>query len=239
MNPLNDLAVIIPVGPTEDALQALLLDLAYLPHAAEIIVVGAMPEPEAFLKSADSFNERHAITWVMAPKGRARQLNHGVRTTAKKLLWFLHADSRVGSEAIDALEMSVNTLQEALHYFDLLFLDDGPGLTRINTMGVWLRSHWIGLPFGDQGFCIPRHLFERMGGFDEHAPYGEDHLLVWAAHQLGVPLRCTGAAIRTSARRYREHGWSRTTTRNVILTVKQALPELAKLLRARAAYGEP
>lgn len=239
MNPMNDLAVIIPVGPKEDAWRALLPDLAFLPSAAEIIVVGTGSEPKAFAEVAGRFHKGQTIRWLASRKGRARQLNFGVAASKKKLLWFLHADSRVEKEAIDALESSLMRFEEALHYFDLLFLDDGPGLTRINTVGVWIRSHWMGLPFGDQGFCIPRHLFEKLGGFDGKAAYGEDHLLVWAAHRNGIPLRCTGAAIRTSARRYGERGWGRATARNMILTAKQALPELAKLLGKRVAHAKP
>jgi hypothetical protein len=69
---------------------------------------------------------------------------------------------------------------------------------------------------------LPRTLFERLDGFDEHASYGEDHLLVWAAHHAGVPVVPVGASLRTSARRYRERGWLRTTLRHLLLTARQA-----------------
>jgi len=65
----------------------------------------------------------------------------------------------------------------ALHYFDLVFLDDGPALTVVNTVGVWFRSHILGLR-SDQGFCLERKLFERLDGFSEDVSYGEDHLFV-------------------------------------------------------------
>ena len=74
-------------------------------------------------------------------------------------------------------------------------------------------------------------MFFSLGGFPEDAPYGEDHLLAWRAHQQGVPLRCTGARLRTSARKYGERGWLRTTARHVYLTYRQALPEAARLWR--------
>lgn len=241
MGHLSELAVIIPVGPKESAWRMLLPDLASLPSMAEIILVGTASEPKAHIRAIGRSSQGPKVRWVTAPKGRARQLNFGAATTRKKYLWFLHADSRVTKEAIEALGRSVGdfpTSEESLHYFDLLFLNDGPKLTRINTFGVWIRSHWMGLPFGDQGFCISRRLFEKLGAFDEKATYGEDHLLVWAAHQSSVPLRCTGAAIRTSARRYGETGWSKATVRNMILTLRQAVPEFGKLLRKRVAYAK-
>jgi GT2 family glycosyltransferase len=89
------------------------------------------------------------------------------------------------------------------------------------------------MPFGDQGFCLRREIWERLGGFDTHASYGEDHLFVWKARRAGVPLRPTGGTLRTSARKYQERGWLRTTARHLHLTATQAFPEWLKLVRAR------
>jgi hypothetical protein len=87
------------------------------------------------------------------------------------------------------------------------------------------------MPFGDQGLVLARSTMAALGGFDESAPYGEDHLLVWAAHRGGVPLRATGARLLTSARKYQERGWLQTTSAHVLLTYRQAWPELLKLVR--------
>jgi GT2 family glycosyltransferase len=104
---------------------------------------------------------------------------------------------------------------------------------KLNQLGSWMRSHLGGMPFGDQGFCLRREIWERLGGFDTHAAYGEDHLFVWKARRAGVPLRPTGGTLRTSARKYREQGWLSTTTRHFQLTALQAIPEWLKLVRAR------
>jgi len=58
-----------------------------------------------------------------------------------------HADSRFTESTLDKLEKSLQHKPDALHYFDLVFLDDGPALTAINTVGVWFRSHVLALPF--------------------------------------------------------------------------------------------
>jgi GT2 family glycosyltransferase len=104
---------------------------------------------------------------------------------------------------------------------------------KLNQLGTWVRSRWGGMPFGDQGFCLRRETWERLGGFDTHALYGEDHLFVWKARGAGVQLRPTGGTLRTSARKYRERGWLSTTTRRLRLTAAQAFPEWLKLVRAR------
>lgn len=225
MNSLRDVAVIIPVGPQESAWKSLLSDLETLPSEVEILLVGTAPKPSSFAEDR--------ARWLQAPQGRARQLNFGAKSTRKKYLWFLHADSRIEKRSIEKLARALEESPTVLLFFDLLFLKDGPRWMLINELGVRLRSRVLRLPFGDQGFCVSRADFERLGGFDESAPYGEDHLFVWRAHQCGVPLRCTGAPIRTSARRYREKGWGKTTARHLVLAVRQVLPELVTLLRKR------
>jgi GT2 family glycosyltransferase len=69
---------------------------------------------------------------------------------------------------------------------------------------------------------LPRGLFTRLGGFDEDLESGEDHALVWAVRRAGVSLVALDAAIYTSARRYAEKGWLRTTLRHLRMSVQQA-----------------
>jgi hypothetical protein len=100
---------------------------------------------------------------------------------------------------------------------------------------VCIRSRFLGLPFGDQGFCLSREHFQQIGRFDEHASYGEDHLLVWSARRQGILIRSVGASIATSARKYQAHGWLRMTLRNAWLTWRQAIPEWWKWVWSRPA----
>ena len=93
---------------------------------------------------------------------------------------------------------------------------------------VVVQAARLPTPFGDQAFCMRRDDFWRAGGFDDRAPYGEDHLLVWQAGRVGIPVRSVGARIYTSARKYRDRGWARTTARHLWLTYKQAVPEWVK-----------
>jgi len=83
----------------------------------------------------------------------------------------------------------------------------------------------LGVPFGDQGFCVTKKKYNLIGGFLETAPYGEDHLFVWHAKQRGIRIRSTNAALKTSARKYRQSGWFTTTLLYYQLWTKQASPE--------------
>lgn len=219
---LCQLAVVVPVAPGDDAWRALLADLEALPAEAEVVLVGTGAPPAELPARA---------RWLTAERGRARQMNAGARATRNPILWFLHADSRLTPDTLPALERALRAQPDALHFFDLAFLDDGPALMWLNQLGARFRSRWGGMPFGDQGLCLRREVWEGLGGFRTDAAYGEDHLLVWKARQSRVRLRSTGAPLLTSARRYRERGWLATTLRHLRLTAAQAFPEWVRLVR--------
>jgi len=229
------ISVIIPVAEGDFAWKELLPDLVSLTHEDEII----LSSKKSLKRELQTEAERNALTcsahWAPSAVGRARQLNTGARWAKSDFYWFLHADSKVNRAAIKKLRISIKNKPGAIHFFDLKFLRDGPRLTASNRYGVWLRSRLLRLPFGDQGYCMHRDVFAGLGGYCEKATYGEDHLLAWRAHQNKVKLCCVGAPLYTSARRYRTHGWLKTTTRHLALTIRQATPELLRFLRGRVS----
>jgi len=230
---LSQVSIIVPIGPADQSWRALLADLADVDEDAELLPIAADPQPADFDAQTDQAGPRCHLRWIATAAGRARQMNLGAQRSARPFLWFLHADSRVSHDALAALNRSLASHPHALHYFDLTFQNDGPRLAHLNALGVRFRSRCLGLPFGDQGLCLSRALFDRLGGFCESAPYGEDHLLVWAARRHRVPLRPVGAAIATSARRYQSEGWLRVTAQHLWRTGRQGLPQLLTLLRSR------
>lgn len=174
----------------------------------------------------------HGVRLILSDAGRARQLNAGAQISSGELLWFLHADSRLSANAVTSVLKAVASDQGDLHYLNLYFFDGPLGMS-LNTAGVWIRSHVIRIPFGDQGLLTSRRTFERLGGFPENAPFGEDHLFVWRARQLGVRLRCTEGWLGTSARKYAKNGWAATTLMTLRHTVKQAVPEFINMYREK------
>ena len=209
------LAIVVPAGPGDLAWQGLLPQLAKV-RADEIVLVVSSDAPPL----AATLPGRTAV--CTSPMGRAQQLNAGAASTRAAWLWFVHADSRVTAATLDALHRFVAADRTAIGYFDLRFLEDGPRLIVLNTIGAALRSRWLGLPFGDQGLLMPRRVFETLGGFDEAESSGEDHALVWAARRHGVPLVALRAPIFTSARKYAQAGWWATTRLHLRLTCTQA-----------------
>ena len=221
------LSVIVPLGPDEVEWHGLVPQLgAALPHESEVIIVGAgstVPKPPA------DWPEYLALRRFGTGAGRARQLNHGALQAAGEWLWFLHADSRLEPDTVPALLAFLARGEAALGWFDLAFRPGGPALMQMNAYGANLRSAWLGMPFGDQGFVLPARCFATLGGFREDTRYGEDHLLAWTARQAGLPLRRIGARLLTSARKYERGGWAATTAQHLWLTAAQAWPEWRRL----------
>jgi GT2 family glycosyltransferase len=210
------LAIVVPIGPGDNAWHGLLPQLDQVQAREIALVLPSDGHGEAMPLSSKR------LLVVVSPAGRARQLNAGARATDSDWLWFLHADSRLDDRTVAALDALVLEDPIALGYFNLRFLPDGPRWTAINALGARLRSRWLGLPFGDQGFVMPRRVFEALGGFDESIRSGEDHALVWRARRQGVDLRALPADLYTSARKYSERGWWRTTREHLGLTWRQA-----------------
>lgn len=152
---------------------------------------------------------------------RASSMNAAASIAKGRHLWFVHADTILETDSITKLIGKIGMQDRALFYFDLRF--DGGGLMRLTDLGVRFRSRMFGIPFGDQALCLRASTFRALGGYDETAAYGEDHLLVRRARRAGVPVLPVGATIGTSARKYRDTGWLRTTSEHWRLTLLQIL----------------
>lgn len=224
------LSVIVPLAPAEQEWLPLLQQLADLPSGSEVIVVCA-DEQSRLPPPGWPVHLRYRST--RSAPGRARQQNLGAGMATGDWLWFLHADSRLRPETLIELQRFIAQDRAALGWFTLVFRNDGPRGTVLNAIGANLRARWLGLPFGDQGLLLPRACFEALHGFDEQAAYGEDHLLVWAARQAGIPLQHIPAVLETSARKYARDGWLHTTLRHWWLTAAQAWPAWRATHRVR------
>ncbi len=207
MSRSGSLALIVPLAPgdtIDPGLMTLLGDAA-LRH--EVIVATAGDDAPVLPDS---------IRRVSGTPGRGRQLNRAAKRTSTSWLWFVHADCRPVGNALTGVEQFIACGQDALGYCALRFLHDGPRLAALNAYGANIRSRLLGMPYGDQGFCLRRAWFDRLDGFREDLVRGEDLDLVVRARRAGLPLRVMAATLATSARRYREHGWLKTTVHHQV-----------------------
>jgi len=227
------LSIIIPVASWDESWHCLIDDLKITEGKSEIIFVTEKedefpqwPDIKEQLKACNPSN-------ITAPSGRAKSMNAGAEIAKGDFLWFLHADSRFPEESFKLLLKNIEEKPDSLHYFKLRYANDGPPLMFINELGANIRSSVFKVPFGDQGFCIKKSLFEKLGKYNEQVEFGEDHLFVWQAHQNKVPLAKIQSPLITSARKYNSYGWTELTIENQCKWIKQAMPEFKKLIKLK------
>lgn len=224
------ISVIIPVAPDETDWLELVNSLT-LSEGSDIILAGCGNTDAIDGLVKDS---RINIRTTSPGSGRASVMNAGANMASNDWLWFLHADSRLAEDTLSGLAACLKSREDRLYFFDLVFRDDGPDAMKLNELAVRIRAGVFKIPFGDQGFLLRKELFKRLGGYREDVAYGEDHMLIWKAHQEGVPVVATGTKLLTSARKYKRGGWWRVTARHVWLTFKQGAPEFLEATRRRA-----
>lgn len=220
---MHSISVVIPLSPVESDYDSLVESLVSNVHITEVIL-SSTTLSNTLSSEADWHPKVRLVDSTTTP-GRAAQLNIGASHASGDFLWFIHADSRISKESISRMATSITAKSEALYYCDLCFRGDGPTLVFLNQFGAWLRSHLLGLPFGDQGLAISQESFRVLKGYDEGASIGEDHLFVWKAKRARIPIIASGGVIETSARKYARDGWLRVTAHNLAVTYSQIWSE--------------
>ena len=202
-----ELGVVVPAVDEEENLPRLLDDLTGLaPDHVVLVVDGGSRDgtvPAARAGGAEVMRSR---------RGRARQMNSGARLLAARWLLFLHADSRLADEALQAIEEHVRDDRPEAAYFGLLVAHPHFHY-RIIERGQRVRERLLGLAYGDQGLLIRRNLFYEVGPYPDE-PTMEDVIMNRRLRRAGRLVRLP-AAISTSPRRYEEEGRLRAWLRNV------------------------
>jgi len=144
---------------------------------------------------------------VEASPGRARQMNAGAAVARGRLLWFLHADTRVEGRTIERLAALVEARRPLWGRVGVR-LDSRRPLLRLVGWMMNLRSRLTGIATGDQGLFIERGLFDAVGGFPEQ-PLMEDVEISARLRRRRAP-ECLPTGLVTSARRWERGGAGRT-----------------------------
>lgn len=197
------LSIVVPLAPGEWPDPELLAFLNATSTDTELILSLADDDTAKALPAG--------LQIVQGSPGRGRQLNRGAEQAEGEWLWFVHADCRLEPGSVERVLAFAHSHARAVGYARLRFLDDGPALTRLNALGANLRSRLLGLPYGDQGLCVPAGWFGQLGGFREDLMRGEDLDFVVRARTVGLKTQPIDMTIGTSARRYRKDGWFSTT----------------------------
>ncbi|MGE0096967.1 MAG: TIGR04283 family arsenosugar biosynthesis glycosyltransferase [Hydrogenophaga sp.] len=196
------LSIVVPVLNEASTLAARLVALAPLrQRGAELVVVDGGSEDDT-LAIAKAVAD-HAGT---APRGRASQLNAGACAARGEVLLFLHADTRLPS---DADRLVARALESGHRWgrFDVRIEGRHPLLPLVATL-MNVRSRTTGIATGDQALFVRRDTFESLGGFAP-LPLMEDIDLSRRLRSAGPPA-CLSERVTTSGRRWDQHGFWRT-----------------------------
>lgn len=187
-------------------------------------------EHRALIGFFDELNDSDIEVISTTGKNRANAMNIGAQQAVNDYLWFVHADTKISQEHVNDLKLSLDKYPNRFHYFDLSYEKNNVFL---NSIGANVRSRILGLPWGDQAFCLSKEIFMKLNAYNENAHYGEDHLLIWQAHQKKIKLKRVPMAVISSAREYQKQGWLRLTIKRQFLWIKQVFPEVFKLIKSR------
>lgn len=201
------LSIIIPAlnerGEIARTLDCVEEALARAPYAWEVLLVDGGSD-DGTERLADG--GRKNLTIARCEPGRARQMNHGASLARGDWLFFLHADSHPDVDLFSGLAPYLERGEEAAYCFELRFRSDDPAYRGMERGVAW-RVRTFGLPYGDQGFCMRRRLFERFGGFRTDVRI-EDFDLVARMNAEDVAFEALPFAIHTSVRQWDRQGIS-------------------------------
>jgi len=202
--------VVIPTLNEAEFLPALLADLRPVVVPLDIVVADG-GSSDGTLAAASTAGVRT----VVAPRGRAAQMNAGARAVAGRWLLFLHADCRLPPRARRALLTAVVDEPELDAAVFGFAIDLPPGWKHFIEMGQAVRQALYGLPYGDQGLLVRRELFHAVGGFPD-VPLLEDVAMLRALGRR-ARVRTLPGTLLTSGRRYQRDGVVRTWLRHTAI----------------------
>ena len=200
------LSVIIPALNEADVIEAT-IDWIRRQAVHEILVVDG-----GSTDATPTVAEAAGATVLDAPRGRARQMNHGAEHASGDAFLFLHADTLLPPNGVSLIRNTLSDPGGDAGTFRLAFDDPSPLL----RFYAWCtRWPWIRICFGDRGLFVRRSAFEAVGGYPDW-PIFEDLELADRLKDHGE-FRFLSASVTTSARRFQKHGALRQQLRNLYL----------------------
>jgi rSAM/selenodomain-associated transferase 2 len=201
--PSAQLTIIIPVLDERSDIATLLASLApFRERGVEVVVVDGGSKDGTLAAAASGADQL-----IVAPSGRARQMNAGVAAAHAPVLLFLHADTWLPANADKLIRNGLAATGLEWGRFDVRI----EGSSRWLPLVAWLmnlRSRATGVATGDQAMFVNRRAFDALGGFPDQALM-EDVELSSRLLRRGRPL-CLKPRVVTSGRRWVARGVWRT-----------------------------
>ncbi len=217
------ISIIIPTLNESLLLQRLLCGLnKIIDSQVEIIVVDGGSNDNT-LEIASKYAHQVFVT----EQGRATQMNYGAAFAKGEVLFFLHADSMLTTNAFQKLKEIVKESVYVGGAFRLQ-IDSNKLLLSIISQVVNLRSRFFHLVYGDQGIFVRKKIFLEVGKF-LITPLMEDVEFYGRLRASGKTV-ILNEKILTSARRWEKEGILYATFRNWLLLIMYYMGIPAKQL---------
>src|SRR5262245_52993992 len=200
---MSKLSIIIPVLNEGEGLAATLDVLADMRAVGTEVIVVDGGSRDATIQRA----RLRADRVISAPRGRALQMNAGAEKASGDVLVFLHADTRLPTDADHLVLNGLERSGRAWGRFDVRIAGRHPLFPVIGWL-MSMRSRITGIATGDQAIFVRRAAFDAAGGFAA-IPLMEDVALCKRLQRISRPL-CLRDRVITSGRRWEQHGVLRT-----------------------------
>ncbi|WP_144863079.1 TIGR04283 family arsenosugar biosynthesis glycosyltransferase [Hyella patelloides] len=223
------ITVIIPVFNEEAIIQNTLKQFKNYFDIEVLVVDGKSTDRTKEIVTQFSLNNKQIHLITSSKLSRATQMNYGAELATGDILLFLHADTILPNNFQLLIQYILQKKNIILGAFKLVINGQKKSLRLVEKM-VNLRSRWLSLPYGDQGFFITKDNFNRLGGFTD-LPIMEDFNFVQRAKRQGE-IAIANAAVITSARRWQKLGVIRTTIINQLIIIGYYLKIHPDKLRA-------
>ena len=194
------LSIIIPTLDEAECVVALLQQLQQLRTRGHEVILVDGGSRDATVALAKPLVDK----LLVAPAGRARQMNAGAGAADGQVLWFVHADSIIPDKADVLILKSAGQLWGRFN----VHMSGDRLLLRVVERLMNLRSRITGIATGDQGIFVSRALFKRIGGYTD-LPLMEDIDLSKRLKREQRPV-CLQNTLTTSSRRWEQKGIVRT-----------------------------
>jgi rSAM/selenodomain-associated transferase 2 len=202
------LHIIMPVLNEAAGIDAALHALQpLLARGARLVVVDGGSCDDTAERVRAFATQQPGVQCLVAPPGRARQMNAGAQVCGDGLLLFLHADTTLPPQADARIAAALADGRHGWGRFDVRIAGRQPMLPVI-AFFMNLRSRLTGMATGDQALFMTRAAFEAVGGYPEQ-PLMED-IELSARLKRRSPPACLRAKVLTSGRRWETRGVWRT-----------------------------
>lgn len=198
----SKISIIVPVYNEAANISKLMTNLNQFKNKCEIIFVdgGSTDKTKSLLAKNYKIVESQE-------KGRAKQMNFGAGSATGEILFFLHSDSFLESNALEQIHEVIRSGYK-VGCFKIKF-DSHSLLMKICSFNSNLRVIFRNIAFGDQGIFIKRDFFNELGQF-ANLPLMEDYQLSIDIKNSGEKIALANSIITTSERRFHKNGRLRT-----------------------------